>query len=192
MQTIQTKFVVVSLPRTGTLSICQMLTSLGFSCEHPVGPSWEAFMGRDRDVLADTPMFAPSVINYALEHSDDVKFIYLNKNPSDWVASMQKIKLADTYNRMHANPEKEVVSIYSKIDYSSLHEVLDGPFDETEGRRKFGEHRQFVERTIPPERLLIYHFSKGWGPLCEFVGKPVPDIDVPHLNVDTMFDKLTV
>lgn len=191
MSTIQTKFVVVSLPRTGTLSMCQMLTSLGFVCEHPVGPSWEAFLGRNnRDVLADTPMFAPSVIRHILNESDGMKFIYINKNPQDWVISMTKVGLDKAHNSYWNTPDKSTLEPHAAIDYNSLNEVLDGEFTGDNARRKFGEHRLFVENTIPPERLLIYHFSKGWGPLCKFVGKPVPDIEVPHLNVDTMFDKL--
>lgn len=192
MSTIQTKFVVVSLPRTGTLSMCQMLTSLGFVCEHPVGPSWEGFIGRNnRDVLADTPMFAPSVIQHMLDGSDEVKFIYVNKTPQDWVASMEKVGLAKTHNSYCNTPDKNSLNPHAAIDFNSLNEVLAGEFTEDNARRKFGEHRLFVENTIPPERLLIYHFSKGWEPLCEFVGKPVPNIEVPHLNIDTMFDKLT-
>ena len=192
MSTIQTKFIVVSLPRTGTLSMCQMLTSLGFVCEHPVGPSWDAFLGRhNRDVLADTPMFAPSVIQYVLDRSDETKFIYINKNPQDWVASMIKVGLDRAHNSYYNSPDWDALAPHAAIDFSSMNEVLDGEFTDDNARRKFGEHRLFVENTIPPERLLIYHFSKGWGPLCDFVGKPTQDIEVPHMNINTMFDKLT-
>ena len=37
-------------------------------------------------------------------------------------------------------------------------------------------------RMIPRERLLIFNFSDGWGPLCEFLGKPVPDEPFPHVD----------
>ena len=172
--------------------MCQMLTSLGFVCEHPVGPSWEAFLGRNnRDVLADTPMFAPSIVQHVLDNSDDVKFIYINKNPQDWAASMVKVGLHNAHNSYYNSPDWDALAPHAKIDFSSMNEVLDGEFTDDNARRKFAEHKVFIENTIPPERLLMYHFSKGWEPLCEFVGKPVPDIDVPHMNIDTMFDKLT-
>jgi hypothetical protein len=192
MSTIQTKFIVVSLPRTGTLSMCQMLTSLGFTCEHPVGPSWKAFLGRfNRNVLADTPMFAPSTIQYVLDRSNEVKFIYINKNPQDWVASMVKVGLKRAHNSYYNTPDWDSFAPHAAIDFKSLNEVLDGVFAEDNACEKFEEHKLFVKGTIPPERLLTYHFSEGWEPLCEFVGKPVSNIEVPHLNINTMFDKIT-
>ena len=35
---------------------------------------------------------------------------------------------------------------------------------------------------IPPERLLIHDAKNGWEPLCEFLGKPVPDTPYPRSN----------
>ena len=32
-----------------------------------------------------------------------------------------------------------------------------------------------VQAAFPPERLLTYNLGDGWGPLCAFLGKPVPD-----------------
>ena len=29
---------------------------------------------------------------------------------------------------------------------------------------------------------LVFNVKDGWGPLCEFLGKPVPDADFPHVN----------
>jgi hypothetical protein len=190
---IATKFVVIGLPRTGTLSMSQMFTNLGFVCEHPVGPYWESFLGRNnRDVLSDTPMFRPSVIQYILDNSDAVKFVYLNKNPEDWVTSMKRVGLADTHNTYYDNPNKENFSLYNKIDYESLLEVLDGKFTDENAVIKFNEHKKAVTQMIPADRLLSYDFSMGWKPLCEFIGniEKIPNEDVPHMNKDTMFDKL--
>ena len=35
---------------------------------------------------------------------------------------------------------------------------------------------------MPADRLLVYDVRDGWGPLCEFLGKPVPEGELPHLN----------
>ncbi|MEZ4451932.1 MAG: sulfotransferase [Nannocystaceae bacterium] len=43
-------------------------------------------------------------------------------------------------------------------------------------------HIAEVKATVPPERLLVYEVSEGWGPLCEFLGVPVPDEPFPRLN----------
>ena len=38
----------------------------------------------------------------------------------------------------------------------------------------FQAHNEEVERTVPPERLLVHNVEQGWGPLCRFPGVPVP------------------
>ena len=48
-------------------------------------------------------------------------------------------------------------------------------------------HLEEVRRTVPPERLLVFNVNEGWRPLCDFLGKPVPEkIPFPYLN-DRLF-----
>ena len=35
---------------------------------------------------------------------------------------------------------------------------------------------------IPPDKLLEFNLNQGWKPLCEFLGMPVPDTKMPHVN----------
>jgi hypothetical protein len=35
---------------------------------------------------------------------------------------------------------------------------------------------------VPAEKLLLMNVKEGWGPLCKFLGKPVPDGPFPHAN----------
>jgi hypothetical protein len=44
------------------------------------------------------------------------------------------------------------------------------------------EHIERVKKTIPSDRLLIYHVNEGWGPLCEFLNVDVPEIPFPKVN----------
>lgn len=39
-----------------------------------------------------------------------------------------------------------------------------------------------VRGMVPKERLLEWSVEDGWEPLCEFLGKPVPDEPFPHEN----------
>ncbi len=48
-------------------------------------------------------------------------------------------------------------------------------------------HNEAVKRTIPPERLLVYEVGEGWGPLCAFLGVPVPDAPFPRANTTEEF-----
>lgn len=43
-------------------------------------------------------------------------------------------------------------------------------------------HNDLVRRSIPAERLLVWEVAEGWGPLCDFLGVPVPGEPLPHAN----------
>ena len=39
-----------------------------------------------------------------------------------------------------------------------------------------------VRAALPADRLLVYDVAEGWGPLCAFLGVPVPDEPFPNRN----------
>ncbi|HSG91732.1 MAG TPA: sulfotransferase [Pseudomonadales bacterium] len=43
-------------------------------------------------------------------------------------------------------------------------------------------HEDAVKAEVPADRLLVFRAADGWGPLCEFLGKPVPEADYPRTN----------
>jgi hypothetical protein len=42
---------------------------------------------------------------------------------------------------------------------------------------------------VPPGRLLVHRLGDGWGPLCAFLGVPVPDAPYPSSNSTDSFQK---
>lgn len=46
----------------------------------------------------------------------------------------------------------------------------------------FDRHYDHVRSVVPKERLLEFHPSQGWGPLCDFLSIPMPEEEFPHLN----------
>jgi len=46
----------------------------------------------------------------------------------------------------------------------------------------YRRHNAHVKQNTPKDQLLLFDLKQGWGPLCEFLDKPVPDIPFPHLN----------
>jgi hypothetical protein len=44
------------------------------------------------------------------------------------------------------------------------------------------DHIEKVQRIVPPEKLLVFNVKEGWEPLCNFLGKPVPNLPFPHIN----------
>lgn len=52
------------------------------------------------------------------------------------------------------------------------------------GKEVFIEHNEAVRRTTKGagKQMLEFELGNGWEELCGFLGKPVPDIDFPHVN----------
>lgn len=44
-----------------------------------------------------------------------------------------------------------------------------------------------VRGMVPKDRLLEWSVDDGWEPLCEFLGKPVPEEPFPHTNTAAGF-----
>jgi hypothetical protein len=58
-----------------------------------------------------------------------------------------------------------------------------GSLDHANCIRAFNEHNEAVLRSVPPNRLLVFRVTEGWGPLCEFLGHDIPEgIPFPDLN----------
>jgi hypothetical protein len=59
--------------------------------------------------------------------------------------------------------------------------------DQAAAMAAFEAHNAEVQKLIPKDRLLIFQAKDGWGPLCEFLGVPVPDRPYPHVNSTAEF-----
>lgn len=46
----------------------------------------------------------------------------------------------------------------------------------------FNAWNEEVVRSVPADRLLVFEAKDGWGPLCRFLGVPVPDAPYPRVN----------
>ena len=51
-------------------------------------------------------------------------------------------------------------------------------------------HVAEVRATIAPDRLLVWSVQEGWGPLCAFLGVPVPDRPFPRVNDRDQFGRM--
>lgn len=54
-------------------------------------------------------------------------------------------------------------------------------------REAFHRHYARVRAAAPKERILEYHVKDGWKPLCEFLGKDVPEGEFPRVNDSAEF-----
>ncbi|KAH6648017.1 P-loop containing nucleoside triphosphate hydrolase protein [Truncatella angustata] len=71
-----------------------------------------------------------------------------------------------------------------------------GAKDSIEWRKKakdvYKRHNAEIREVLKdqPERLLVYRLGSGWEPLCEFLGKPIPDVDFPRVNEKAQHDAM--
>lgn len=195
--------------RTGTLSLKAALETLGFGpCYHMVEllaqpervQHWEAAeRGRpvDWEALFEGYRAAvdfPAYRQYRAlaEHYPQAKVILTVREPAAWYHSVR----TTTYS---ANPPLLRTALFAlRLPFSARLRRLLRALNLARGvwRKDFGgrfenrdhaleiyrAHLLEVERVVPKARLLVYDVREGWGPLCTFLGVPVPELPFPHLN----------
>ena len=68
---------------------------------------------------------------------------------------------------------------------------FEGKFlDKAKAEEVYHAHIQAVKDYVPSDRLLVFEVKQGWGPLCEFLGKPVPEGAFPHANKRENFSEM--
>lgn len=82
-------------------------------------------------------------------------------------------------------PDPEVIGMINDLIWNG---TFGGRFLEKDyALEVFRSHNEDVQRKLPAERLLVYEIGEGWQPLCSFLGVPVPDGPMPHLNDTAAF-----
>lgn len=190
--------------RTGTATLKQVLEQLGFGpCHHMFEvrdkpaqlPLWEAVVregNRDWDkVFAG---YASQVdwpgCRYWRELADHFPAakVILSTRPEDaWLKSFEATiasSLRDTAARRTLDGRPHAGMVYEVIARQVFGGDIDDPAHVT---AVFREHNAEVQRTIAPERLLVWSAPDGWRPLCDFLGVDVPDTPFPHTNSSAEF-----
>ena len=190
--------------RTGTLSLKTALEKLGYSgCYHMSElfghpehlTAWErATRGERIDwsevfegyrAAVDWPPCAFWKDYYHIY--PDAKVILTVRDPDSWFDSvMNTIYPASTGALKADDPQMQRWAQWA----NEL--VWQGTFDGKVTDREhatavFNAHNEQVKRLCDPDRLLVFQASDGWGPLCEFLGQPVPDEPYPRTNTTEEF-----
>ncbi|KAK6829609.1 hypothetical protein PG990_012144 [Apiospora arundinis] len=136
---------------------------------------------------ADCPMF--HFLPELLELYPDAKVVLVTRDPASWWRSFGAFTQADDYRgfavrclELYLSPlpgARWFPSITRGFDDDlRLRHGLDKPQPEL-----LELHNAWVRRTVPKERLLEVDLADGgWAPLCQFLGKPVPDEPFPRVN----------
>lgn len=188
--------------RTGTASLREALEHLGFvKCHHMFSlgeqrslvQAWHdvALKGaRNWDEIFEgfrATVDWPSTAYYRelMEHYPNAKIVLTVRDPDSWYRST-----SETIYAVH-----KTIPVWLKrlpplatgarmIKATIWDGQLQGRFEDPEAARAvFRQHIENVRATVPPARLLVFHVREGWGPLCKFLGVPVPEnMPFPHVN----------
>jgi len=190
------KIVGTGLGRTGTKSLHSALSMLGFGpCHHMVEvfahpesaklwieaakgrPDWEAIFSGYHSVV-DYPgaQFWRELVAYYPQ----AKVLHTIRDPDQWFESTQATIFAPDGPAANPGPMSEFFNIFLDTFGPHLH-------DRAFMTDYFRKHTREVVRTIPAERILVYEVSQGWGPLCEFLGVPLPREPFPSENTRADF-----
>jgi len=185
------------LGRTGTYSLKLALNRLGLGpCHHMEEvlihkdaqvPLWDAAAQGRPDWAATFDGYASAVdwptAGFFRELGaayPQAKFILTTRSAESWLASFT----ATIYKLLAA---RDMVPPEMRAWHDMAVRVVErtgfpAGLDEAELGRRFEAHQAAVRATIPAERLLEFHVREGWGPLCAFLGLPVPDEPFPRTN----------
>lgn len=149
---------------------------------------WQKIWG-DYDIATDVAStFAPELI----EAYPDAKVVVVQRKFESWWPSFKSELLGSLYNmswlqsfiawnimRFRApHAMRKVHAGFFSADEYSLESI------EPRARDAYEEYYRTVREAVPIEsgRRLEYTLGDGWEPLCEFLGKEVPDVEFPRVN----------
>jgi hypothetical protein len=211
------KVIGAGFARTGTATLTQALEILGFGpCYHMFvviqrpdrvrqwldaaegRPEWdEIFAGFESAV--DWPVAA--YWRELADHYPDSKIILTVRDPQRWYDSAAStiFRARLLFERYPGKPifkalvlaNPDFAAFLKMNDIIVWRGVLDGRFtDRRYAIDVFERHLEDVRMHIPADRLLVYDVAEGWGPLCDFLGVPVPaETPFPHVNDTEAFNR---
>ena len=191
------------LGRTGTLSLKIALEQLGFAgCYHMTEvfahpehvPLWDA-AGRgdpvDWDALfrgyrATVDWPGCNFYRALMGWYPDAKVILTVRDPERWYESARRTiySVREAFPRWSRPFLPRMGRIMGMVDRLIWDGFFRGRFEDRDHALVvFHRHTEEVRRSVPPDRLLVYEVREGWGPLCAFLGVPVPEgKPFPHVN----------
>ena len=188
--------------RTGTASLREALEHLGFvKCHHMFSlgeqrslvRAWHdvALNGaRNWDEIFEgyrATVDWPSTGYYKelMEHYPDARVVLTVRDPDRWYESTRETIYAVHVSMPGWLKRLPPMSIGSAMIRTIIWDgQFQGRFEDPQAARAiFEQHIEDVTAAVPPERLLVFRVSEGWGPLCEFLNVPIPqDRPFPHVN----------
>ena len=182
--------------RTATNSMKMALEQLGYGVTHHMWevtqnldhlvPLWnEALAGRpDWNAIFEGNKSAldwPTVTFWRelVEAYPDARIVLTTRSAQSWYDS-----ISTTILEVIKDPDSmpEVIREGSRMALNAIRRSIGDDWSREALIAAFNAHEAAVKQEIPAERLLVHSPKDGWGPLCAFLGVPVPEGDYPRSN----------
>ena len=160
---------------------------------------WDQLLGH-RSAVTDTPhnAFGPELI----KAYPDAKVILVEREIEAWYKSFERALIRGADFPMMVT----ILSVLDPYDFGYFKNIqrrgfMAGQFrakDAAEWRANartvYREHYAEIREILKdqPGRLLEYKLGSGWGPICEFLGKPIPDEPFPRVNESASHDEMQI
>ncbi|MFP3968529.1 sulfotransferase [Actinomadura fulvescens] len=188
------------LARTGTVSLTAAVEELGFTpCFHMrkvmadpgTAQAWlRASRGEPADwerifdgYQASVGLPGARFWRELVERYPEAKVVLTVREPEQWYDSVRHT-ISDNDLKPPAGQAEPHLAAMLEVIQELVHKGLfKGRLSDAEyAMDVFNQHNAQVRSAVPPDRLLEYRVTDGWGPLCDFLGVPVPDAPFPRRN----------
>lgn len=190
------RLIGAGLPRTGTSSLREALQHLlgapvyhmREAFDHPEhAPTWVAAIEGNPPVWdtflsgyaagVDTP-FSNCWRDLAAAYPEAPVLLSHRGSAEIWYRSMAATILPRAREMQTRHDDDPIVQLFHAI-FADLFTDIDDPDDVRAGyERWIGA----VRAAVAPERLIEWQPGDGWGPICQALGAPVPNVPFPHEN----------
>ncbi|XP_078491386.1 uncharacterized protein LOC100177270 isoform X1 [Ciona intestinalis] len=204
------KVIYAGFPKTGTKTIEAVFREFGYNTydflenSYYHGKDWRRIikeggtvedfrrMYEGVDALVDGPCFM--FWEEILEAFPDAKIIFSVRDEESWLPSFKKQIRSLATNHMYVLMQILSYSGWRHFQFSNACALVqlgstinwpwcEYPYSPTVWKRIYRNHNNYVLHNAPKDKLLVFDFKDGWGPICEFLGEKVPDKPFPHRNI---------
>ncbi|KAL2211377.1 hypothetical protein CC79DRAFT_1266253 [Sarocladium strictum] len=131
-------------------------------------------------------LFAPQLI----EAYPEAKVVLVTREWDTWIKSVEEGIFTSFWSWPAEISIVWLEPLLGSVAGTATRKMILGFFEASnvdEARRNargvWERHRTRIREMVPPEQLLEYKLGEGWEPLCEFLGKPVPEgVEFPRVN----------
>ena len=153
---------------------------------------WDEVFGRCEAVTDVASFFAPQLV----EAYPEAKVVLVVRDEEGWLRSTrQSLEMVfDPVAKVFHRWVEPAIGSYSGPAAARFHagwfrgDTVEGAM--ANARERYREHNDTIRKMVPPERLLEFQLADGWAPLCEFLGKEVPDVPFPRVNEAAEFEAM--